>query len=615
MTPNKHHSTHFETRKLTCLSKRDKSSAGRIDPKAVDVCAVINDREEYYTTSSCAGRCYMYCGDGIKSWHSVENSQVQEAEEADNGGTPAGFFRRFRVNHDLVRFPRRFFDLTTIESDPSGGGDPIPQIGQFDQLGNNAQFAAKLQENSHQSTGPVWLRFEPFILHVMCRSMKSASVLMNLARPSFKNVGLTSWNDNVSERRNELKSSSKNDNEQLKGGGPRYLVSIVGDEGLDTPLSLPASPDRGLFYDPRDEASVKNAEWLAQLVNERHTRNWKKIDRFVQAIRSLDDNPVDASTIEGADTFALHQTDDSLKSAREATGLPIPRSFDVVGDVVILNSLPEGDRETQRMVGEWITGRNKAWKICIARVNNLATSDRCPGEGGYVQLAGHHRNPIVTSHYEYGIKAVIDLEHCFFSPRMAPERLRLSQSVARGERVLVIFAGVGMEALQISARTEAKSVLAVEKNSAAVECLRRARRMLERNKTATCPGGGEVAAQKLQIEEGDVLEILPTLEEDSFDRIVAPRPKEGVADGDLGTGDAGKQFLRVMLPLLKSRGECHWYDFAADHELPHCERTRNTIQSVCDEIGLGNVEVIHVAKVGSVAKRQFRVCLDFRIIR
>ena len=394
-----------------------------------------------------------------------------------------------------MRFPTRFFDLTTIESDPCGGGDPIPSIGQFEQLGNNSAFAAKLQESSHRPTGPVWLRFEPFILHVMCRSMKSASVLMNLARPSFKNVGLTSWNDN------ELKSPSKNSNEQLKGGGPRYLVSIVGDEGLDTPLSLPASPDRGLFYDPGDEASAKNAEWLAQLVNERHARNWKKIERFVQSLRSLDDNPVDASVIEEADTFALHQADDSQKSARKATGLPIPRSFDVVGDVVILNSLPDGDNETQKKVGEWMIGRNKAWKICIARVSNLATSDRCAGEGGYVQLAGHPRNPIVTSHYEYGIKAVIDLEQCFFSPRMALERLRVSQSVARGERVLVVFAGVGMEALQISAKTEAKSVLAIDKNATAVECLRRARRMLERNKCATCPGGGKVAAQKLQVSE------------------------------------------------------------------------------------------------------------------
>jgi hypothetical protein len=32
----------------------------------------------------------------------------------------------------------------------------------------------------------------------------------------------------------------------------------------------------------------------------------------------------------------------------------------------------------------------------------------------------------------------------------------------------------------------------------------------------------------------------------------------------------------------------------------------------CENHGLA-MEVIHVAKVGSVAKRQFRVCIDFRV--
>lgn len=197
---------------------------------------------------------------------------------------------------------------------------------------------------------------------------------------------------------------------------------------------------------------------------------------------------------------------------------------------------------------------------------------------------------------------------------MAPERLRLSQQVARGERVLVVFAGVGMEALQIVCRTEAKEVLTIEKNEVATECLRRSRRMLERNKTVTCPGAGAGAAARLTIMEGDALAILPTLEKNSFDRILAPRPKEGgTLDGDLGTGDAGKEFLLAMLPLLKVKGECHWYDFAADHELPTCQRTRETVKTACRELGL-EMEVIHVARVGSVAKRQFRVCLDFRII-
>lgn len=37
--------------------------------------------------------------------------------------------------------------------------------------------------------------------------------------------------------------------------------------------------------------------------------------------------------------------------------------FTVVGDVAILNSLPEGDGDTQRKVGEWIMSRNKAMKV------------------------------------------------------------------------------------------------------------------------------------------------------------------------------------------------------------------------------------------------------------
>lgn len=132
--------------------------------------------------------------------------------------------------------------------------------------------------------------------------------------------------------------------------------------------------------------------------------------------------------------------------------------------------------------------------------------------------------------------------------------------------------------------------------------------MLANNKSVKCPN----AAERLSFIHGDALEVMSRLQRQSFDRIVAPRPKEGVTDGDLGTGDAGVPFLRALLPLMKDQGECHWYDFAADWELPSCERTQRTIEGVCKEFGL-EMDVIHVAKVGSVAKRQLRVCVDFRI--
>ena len=159
------HSTHFQTRKANCLSKRDKSSAGRIDPRAVDICGEINARDEYYTTSSCSGRSFLYCGDGIKSWHAsttsssttitVDNGDDDNGGSGDDGaagGGGHGFFQRTRVNHDLIHEPTRYFNLRTLNTDRTGGGDPIPSIGQFQGLNNNENFKNKLDENAQFSS-------------------------------------------------------------------------------------------------------------------------------------------------------------------------------------------------------------------------------------------------------------------------------------------------------------------------------------------------------------------------------------------------------------------------------------------------------------------------------
>ena len=144
----------------------------------------------------------------------------------------------------------------------------------------------------------------------------------------------------------------------------------------------------------------------------------------------------------------------------------------------------------------------------------------------------------------------------------------------------------------------------------AVQCLRRAHGLLKRNRAVKCVGADE----RLEVIEGDVLQVIPEkLQTNYYDRVLAPRPKEGSMDGDLGKGDGGKDFLEALLPVMKQDGgECHWYDFVADHEFPGCNRTRQLLESSCHKLGL-NMEVLHVANAGSVAKRQFRVCVDFRI--
>jgi tRNA G37 N-methylase Trm5 len=533
----------FRNEKGQCLGKRDKSFAGRIDSHAVDICGIINEREDCYTTSSCAGRCFMYRGSGFKATSN---------------------FERFRISHEKISDPARYFDLSTIDSDPSGGGDPIRPIGQYDYKegpSNDEDLLASHVDREEDQPGKddqtVWLRFEPFILHVACRSLSAASDLMAAARPAFKNVGLTTWKDN------------------------RYLVAVWGDEGLEMPLC--AQDGRPLVMDPT---------WLAELVNERHDRNWIKIDRFCQSAREMAP-PRDDQDLTGEGSVS-----------EDTVG--VPRSFDVVGDVAVLHNMPEAEPER---VGEAIMGKNKSIKLVVARKANLEGTERAPGQDGLCIIAGAERSPLVTTHTEYGIKCVVDLNHTFFSPRMAQERLRICQLIARGEEVLVLFAGVGMECFQIAGRTEASSVRSIELNEVAVRCAQRGHRMLERNKSVKCSG----AAERLEILQGDVVDVLQgVLRDTKYDRILAPRPKEGALDGDLGSGDGGEGFLDVIVSHLKIGGECHWYDFVADHEFPDCLRTRTLIERVCTK-HMMQVSFIHTANAGSVAKRQLRVCVDFKV--
>lgn len=116
----------FENDKKTFLSKLDKSKKGSIDKRLVPLLAVINAKDNYYTTSSCSGRVYLWQGSGKKN----------ETEW-------------LRVSHDLINDD--FFSI-----------------------------------DKNFETGIIWLRMEPMILHVCCQDLQEASNLVEKARTIFK---------------------------------------------------------------------------------------------------------------------------------------------------------------------------------------------------------------------------------------------------------------------------------------------------------------------------------------------------------------------------------------------------------------------------------------------
>ncbi len=124
----------FDNEKKTFLAKLDKSKKGSIDERIIPLITAFNKTSDYYTTSSCSGRVYLWRGSGKKN----------ETEW-------------LRVSHDLI----------------------------------DASF---LQINE---SGIVWLRLEGMIMHIACRDLNTANHLLEEIRHLYKKSSILSASNKI----------------------------------------------------------------------------------------------------------------------------------------------------------------------------------------------------------------------------------------------------------------------------------------------------------------------------------------------------------------------------------------------------------------------------------
>ncbi len=158
----------FPNNKKTFLSKLDKSKKGDIDKRIVPLLNIINSKDNYYTTSSCSGRVYLWRGSGKKN----------ETEW-------------LKVNHELIG--EDFFELKNYG-------------------------------------GLIWLRLEDMILHVCCRDLNSANKLLEQCRCIYKKSCILSASNKliVEIRGNEfIEMPLYRDGQLLFSGEMEWLGSLI----------------------------------------------------------------------------------------------------------------------------------------------------------------------------------------------------------------------------------------------------------------------------------------------------------------------------------------------------------------------------------------------------
>ena len=309
----------FNRRKINCLSKIDKSAAGRIDYYAVEICELINSFDDFYTTSSCAGRCLLWRGVGIK-------------------GTSKGTFERFRVNHGLIENPEEYLNINVgnqrkpfpAENRQNEGTDVSPTVNPF----HIHNVGSTNSASDSEIDGTLWLRCEPFILHVCCRTLAAAEAFVQAARVSFKNTSLQSWKKE------------------------KYMVSVWGDDGLDMPITVPGSQGKQELF-----PGVEQKKWIQSIVNTKHKRNWGKIEKLVNSIRvSLSGKHFAEDTV-----FVGGTRDDNAGKNN------IPRHFDIIGDVALIHKLPEDCKsdEDSKLVAAEILKSNRKIRVVALQTSKL----------------------------------------------------------------------------------------------------------------------------------------------------------------------------------------------------------------------------------------------------
>jgi tRNA (guanine37-N1)-methyltransferase len=230
-------------------------------------------------------------------------------------------------------------------------------------------------------------------------------------------------------------------------------------------------------------------------------------------------------------------------------------SFDIIGDIAIIK---HNNIQNAEVVAKQIMAVHKNIKTVLTPVTRITGDFRVRA---LRLLAGEIKTS--TNHKESGCIFKVDVEKCYFSPRLSHEHSRIAKLVKSGEIVVNMFAGVGCFSIIIAKTARKTKVHSIDVNPTAV-------RYMEENVRIN-----QVFDSVFPI-LGDAKDIIQTQLQGTADRVLMPLPEKAL------------EYLPFALSALKKTGGwIHYYDFqhAAGKEDP-VEKTKLKVAEKLDSMSV-----------------------------
>lgn len=243
-------------------------------------------------------------------------------------------------------------------------------------------------------------------------------------------------------------------------------------------------------------------------------------------------------------------------------------SFDIIGDIAI-TKLPVFTTENAHAAAKAITERHRNVKVVFVQSSAVAGEYRVRN---LTHVFGENRS--YTLHKENGCQFEVDVEKCYFSPRLSHERLRVAKLIQPHETVVNMFAGVGCFSILIAKQEPTARVFSIDINPVAVHYMQR---NILRNRVF-----GKVVPLL-----GDAEVLIKTQLQNSADRVLMPLPEKSL------------EYLPAAVSALKPNGgwvHVHTFEHAAKTEDP-AKKTVCRLNEVLGKLNLDfKVQVVRVVR-------------------
>jgi tRNA (guanine37-N1)-methyltransferase len=196
---------------------------------------------------------------------------------------------------------------------------------------------------------------------------------------------------------------------------------------------------------------------------------------------------------------------------------------------------------------------------------------------------------LITEHKENACRFRLNVETCYFSPRLSNERQMIAEKIRKKDKVLVMFAGVGVYPIIIYKHSKPKKIVSIELGK---ECCKYFRENLKLNK---------ISEKQIEIIQGDVKKKINQKfikENGKFDAVIMARP------------NLKETFLKYGLLASKKSARLFYYGFCRDDE------TSQMVKALQKEAvkSRRKIKIISITPAGEIAPYKHRYRIEIKVM-